>query len=119
VEHSRSFSKGGGRKRINNKMERRSCLSTAYYLRECASRRHTAGELKRLHQERILERDYWLELFECKEKKLLMELSNLHEWNKNDMLLELYEMLLKAPTNKHPKIFIQCARRFEIMAETY
>jgi hypothetical protein len=112
------FRRGG--EGIEQNMERKSCLSMAFYLRECASRRHTVGELRRAQQERIIERDYWLELFECKEKKLAAELGHLHEWNKNDMLLELYEMLLNTPNpNEHPKMFIQCARRFEIMAETY
>lgn len=111
--------KNRGERERKTRMEKQSCLRIAEHLRDRARRIHTVVELNMLLQERILERDYWLELFECKDKKLAAELIGLYEWNKNDMLIELYEMLLEARPNARPGIFVQCARRFEIMAETY
>lgn len=100
-------------------MERRSCLSTASYLRECATHGHSTDELNLMHKRCAQEKEYWLSLFEARDGKFVAELKNLFEWNRNDMLMELYEMLLKARPSARPEIFVQCARRFEIMAATY
>lgn len=100
-------------------MERKSCLDTARFLRECAGRGHTTEELKLMYQKCTQEKEYWLGLFETTDGKLVAELKNLFEWNRNDMLMELYEMLLINRPNNRPRLFIQCARRFEIMAETF